>query len=147
MSHDIAPEQPLQPEMTPPPAVLSNRLSREQREEMKTLSREIFGVSSKWKTLLDHGYLYKVTRKVVEHVPQEDGTIKEVEKEVPALNEHGQEYSVRKYYTYDELKAKMLDLKERMRALNETLKKQQEEAKAAKEAADKGVITATGTAL
>lgn len=127
-----------------------NGMTRAEREEMKVLSKEIFGNVSKWKSILEKGYMEKVTKTVIEQVPQEDGTTKPVEKKMAVLNEHGAEYSVQKYYSVEKLKEKMLDMKAQIAENRAKLEKLQADAakeKAAKDTALKIQESAGGSAI
>jgi hypothetical protein len=109
----------------------ASSLSRAEREVMKALSQAVFGRSSKWQDLIDKGAPVQVTRKIMVEEKQEDGSMKEVEKEVPVLL-NGAPYSVMKRYTASELKGLMLDLQQRVQEMNDKLAQQQLDAAKAK---------------
>lgn len=110
-------------------------LSREERQELNALSKEVFGATSKWLKYINQGHPVKATTTVKESVPQDDGTEKLVEKQVAKLLPHGAEYRIMKYYTISEVKAMMLDLKEKITAFKEMLKQQEVERQAKETAA------------
>ena len=64
-------------------------INRELKEQLKSLSMELFGSSSRWVKLLENGSLQLVTEEVTEYVPSEkdgeDGTTRQVK--VPMLHE------------------------------------------------------------
>ncbi len=105
-------------------------IPRAVREEMNALSKEVFGVPSKWQKLLRKGTMQLQTKEIEEEVPGKEGEAPTKKKvTVAKLNEHGQKYSVQKYYTIDEIKKIMLDAKAAMdaaKAAQAERKKQQE---------------------
>lgn len=106
--------------------------TRAQREELKKLSQEIFGASSKWKKFLDNGTKELVTMKKVETVPGENGapdTQKEVD--VPILFNGVKQYR-QKYYTVESLLELFQGLKKKRDEFMAMIKKQNEEAQAKK---------------
>lgn len=125
-------------------------ISREFRMELNALSKEVFGVSSRWQTILKKGTSQLVTKKVIETVPGKEGeepTTKEVDQAV--LTPHGAKVFVQKYPTLEELHETMLNYKIQLDAIKAQMKKQEEE-KIAKEAEEKAIQTvkeaAQGTA-
>lgn len=87
-------------------------VERKIREELNALSKEVFGVSSKWMGLLEHGELVVVTETVTETIPGENGQPDRTETaQVPKLNKGGTRDYVTKRYTVDEVKEKLLMLK------------------------------------
>lgn len=100
------------------------------KEEMKALSKEVFGSSSRWQTMLKKGYSEVVTRTVTEEIPGENGaepTVKETK--VPVLTESGGRQSRHKNHTVESLKALMFAYKvQRDAFLAEHKRKQEEEA-------------------
>jgi hypothetical protein len=126
-------------------------ISRKFRMELNELSKEVFGVSSKWQTILRKGTSQLVTRKVTEIVPGKEGeepTTKEVDQ--PVLTPYGAKQFVQKYPTLEELHETMLTYKAQLEIIREQMKQQQEE-KAAKEAEEKAIKdvkeAAQGTAI
>jgi len=110
-------------------------LSREMREEMKALSKEIFGSSSKYQKLYEQTEI--VTMKKKEIIPGENGA-EDTEREVtvPVLvNGSKQSRVVRRN------NAEVLELLKTFKARRDEfmaqMQKQQEEQKAKREAADK----------
>lgn len=111
-------------------------ISREDRERLKSLSKEIFGASGRWTKFLNNGTKELVTRKTVEIVPGENGapdTEKEVE--VPVLMNGVKQYR-QKYYTVESLLEFLTSLKIKRDEFMAMMKQQQEEAKAKKEAVE-----------
>jgi len=109
--------------------------TREQREELKALSQEVFGASSKWQKLMEYDQV--LTRKIKETVPGQDGQPdQEVEREVPifAPGTTKVKQSVRKYRSVEEVLELLKGFKAKRDEFIAQMKKQQEEAKAKKEA-------------
>lgn len=119
-------------------------IPRELREEMNALSKEVFGVPSKWQKLLRKGTMNLITKEITEIIPGEEGKEPTTKKSTVAkLNEHGQKVSVQKYYTVDDIKKIMLDAKAAMdaaRAAQEERRKQQELEKSVHEQASGTVL-------
>lgn len=104
--------------------------SREERETLKALSKEIFGSPSRYQKLYEYDQVK--THKIKETVPGENGAPDtEVEKEVPLLF-NGSKQSVRKYRTTEEVLKLMLDFKGKRDEYLAKVKADQEEAKAKK---------------
>lgn len=107
-------------------------LTRAQREELKALSKEVFGVSSKYQKLMD-GVRETVTKEVEEEVPGEDGaeptkrTVK-----VAVLDEQGIKKTVIKRYSFEEVRDLLLGFKTKLEAFRAEQMKAQEEAAAKK---------------
>lgn len=108
-------------------------ISKELKEELKTLSKEVFGSSSRYQKILDRGMLQPLTEEVTEYVPgetdEDEGFTRQVQ--VP-VKRNGMDVSVTKRPTPEELKQIMLDMKAKREAFLEQLKKMQEEAKTKK---------------
>lgn len=113
-------------------------VDRKTRLELNALSKDVFGVSSKWQKLVEKGYLEEVTEEVTETVPAEkEGdapTTKTVR--VPVLTASGGKQSVLKRYTVDSVREFLLERQKSLNILRALLKKQHEEklAKAKEEA-------------
>lgn len=110
-------------------------IPRSTREELGTLSKEIFGSTSRWQKILDKGTLELVTETVTEEVPGENGaepTKKETQ--VPVLMNGTKQFTVKRY-TLDTLKGYLLELKAKREAFLAMIKKQEEEKKAQEEKA------------
>lgn len=113
-------------------------LEREVRDQLKALSKEIFGSQSKYQKLLDKGSTELLTKTVVETVPGENGqpdTQKEVK--VPVLTQDGVKQFVQVYYTPESLLEKMVEIKNVRDKFMADMKAQQEEAEAKKAAEEK----------
>lgn len=131
MSFDQEPKQETVPTPALPFRDFSNP-SREEREQLKALSTQVFGASSRYKKLYEYDHV--LTHKVTETVPGENGQPDtEVEKEVPLLY-NGSKQSVRRYRTTEEVIQLMLDFKTKREEFLAQMKKQQEEQKSKKEA-------------
>lgn len=103
-------------------------ITRAEREELNALSKAVFGVSSKWKKILDNGTSELVTMEKVEEVPGENGapaTTKTVK--VPVLTSYGAKQFQQKYYTLTEVKELLLKAKKQLDDFNAAMKKQREE--------------------
>lgn len=115
-------------------------IPRELRMELNALSKEVFGVSSRWQKLLKKGTMELVTRKTTEVVPAktadnngvteilEPETTKEVE--VPVLTPYGAKVFVPKNYTLEEIHTLLLGYKKQIDEIKATMKLQEEEKKA-----------------
>jgi len=135
MSHDNVQEtQETVQEAAPQPQTRSFTPNREQREELKALSQEVFGVSSKWQKLMEYDEVKKT--KVKETVPGENGepdTEREVE--VPLFVPGTKvKQSTRRYRSIEEVLELLRSFKAKRDEYLAQIKKQQEEAKAKKEA-------------
>lgn len=86
-------------------------IEKELREEFNRLSKEVFGVSSKWKGLLDHGQKVLVTEKVTETIPGENGAPDETKTVEVAVKQNGVNVYTVKYYTVEEIHQLLLDYK------------------------------------
>jgi hypothetical protein len=121
-------------------------IARELRMELNQLSKEVFGVSSKWQKILRDGTTQVLTRTVKETVPGKEGeepTVKEVQ--VPILTEYGAKQLVTTRYTLEEVHQMLLGYKVQLENFR-TIAKQQQEEKAAKEAEHKALKDVHDTA-
>lgn len=82
-------------------------IDRQAREQLKALSKEIFGSSSKWQTILSKG----TTELLTKTETQVDGTGQSFETVVPVLNANGTKNFYQKYYTLETLTEYLLSLK------------------------------------
>jgi len=108
-------------------------ISREERKELDALSKEVFGVSSRWHKFFK-GISELVTKTVTETVPGDKGapdTTKEVV--VPALDESGAKQFKMRFYTVEEIRKLLLGAKEQRDAYLVKIKAQQELQKLQKE--------------
>lgn len=108
--------------------------TREQREQLKALSTELFNVSSKWKKFYDNGSQELLTKTVVETIPGKDGepdTQKETQ--VPVLSANGKQQFKQVYYTPETLIAKLTKMKDIRDQFLAQMKEQQQKAAAKKE--------------
>jgi hypothetical protein len=107
-------------------------LNRNQREELKALSREVFGAANRWQKLVEHGYQEPLTETATEYVPGEkegdEGTVRQIQ--VPVKHEGKVPMQVTKRYTVDSIREYMLERKKMLEMVREQMKKNQEEAKA-----------------
>lgn len=120
-------------------------ISKAQRKELDTLSKTLFGSSSRWQKLIDKGYDELVTEEVEESVPSEkEGEAPTVKKvQAPVLSAAGARQYVRKYHTLDSIVVFLNEQKEQfdklVQARNELIAQinAENEAKKAKEDAEK----------
>jgi hypothetical protein len=105
-------------------------LNKEEREELSSLSKEVFGTRSQWQKILDKGHSELVTRKIIETVKGEDGQDKQEEKTMADLNSAGKRHFYTKYHTVESLKEWMLSLKTQRDEIIAMMNKQNEERKA-----------------
>jgi hypothetical protein len=86
-------------------------IDRELREKLNALSKEVFGVSSKWKSILDHGTREIVTETKNETIPGENGAPDQTEEiKIPVKHGTSNKYQT-KYYTITEVHEMLLKLK------------------------------------
>jgi hypothetical protein len=79
-------------------------LTKDQRTELNALSKELMGSESKWKKLLDRGYLETVTEEKEEEIPGENGAEPTKRKvRVPKL-EKGMVVRTVQRHTYESLR-------------------------------------------
>lgn len=113
---------------------LSNDATREQREQMKALSQEIFGASSKWQKLYKYDAALTLTK--TETVPGVDGapdTTKEVEVPLYVEGTKVKQFE-RKYRTTQEVLDLLLSFKAKRDEYLANMKKLQAEALAKRKA-------------
>jgi hypothetical protein len=128
-------------------------IPRALRKELDALSKEVLGTSGKWKKILDNGTKELVMTTKVETIPADEKTgMPETTKEtqVPVLTTNGVKQWYQKYYTLNEIHARLLELRVKRNEMLAMMKKQQEEqvAKKAQEAVEKQVKeVAHGSAL
>lgn len=118
-------------------AMSTTDMSRADRDELNALSKEVFGASSKWKKLIERGYVEMITEETTELVPgktdEEEPTTRKVQ--VPVKRHDGALQFTTKHHTVESIKEYMLERKVKLEAVRAQIKKMQEEA-AAKKAAD-----------
>lgn len=112
-------------------------LTYKERQELNALSKEVFGSSSKWQKLVNTGSHELDTEEVTEYIPPttEDGEGTTKKTEVMKLRE-GMPHFTKKYYTYESIKALMLDVKAKHAAMLEQYNKMKEEEQRKKEQAE-----------
>lgn len=105
------------------------------KEELKALSKEVFGASSRWEKLVKKGYSEVLTEEVTEMVPSSKEGEPDTEQKIkkPVLRSDGSLQSVTKYHTPDSVRTAMVDMKARRDAYLEAVKKAREEQRLAKE--------------
>jgi hypothetical protein len=121
-------------------------IPRELRMKLNDLSKEVFGVPSRWQKILKDGTTSVLTRRTFETVPGKDGepdTQKPVD--IPVLTDHGAKQLVIKSYTVDEVYQLMFNYKIQLDAIK-AVQKQQAEEKAAAEAEHKALKDVHDTA-
>lgn len=114
-----------------------NDATREQREQMKLLSSEIFGASSKWQKLYKYDAALTLTK--TETIPGIDGaedTTKEVEVPLYVEGTKVKQFE-RKYRTTEEVLALLLSFKQKRDEYLANMKKLQAEALAKRQADEK----------
>ncbi len=110
-------------------------IEKELQDQLKALSKEIFGSQSKYQKFLKNGTLELITRKQTETVPGENGeadTTKEVD--VPVLTANGTKQFKQVYYTPESLLEKLQKMKVIRDEFLAQMKKQQDEQAAAAKA-------------
>lgn len=110
-------------------------LTREEKNELKTLSKDVYGASSRWQKLVNKGYAKLVTEETTEYVPgkdeNEEGTTRKVQ--IPVKRKDGAHQYVHTYHTVDSIKTEMVDRKEKLDQIRAIMKKQREDAMAKQE--------------
>jgi hypothetical protein len=126
-------------------------ISKKERLELNALSKEVFGVSTRWSKLVNKGYSELVTEEKEETIPPakegDEPTKKTVR--VPILTKFGAKQSVTKYHTVESIRETMTGLKKQMAELRAMISQHQTEIKAAQDMARKVEIAvgdATGSA-
>lgn len=116
-----------------------NDLTREEKNELNALSKDVYGASSRWQKLINKGYTKLFTEETTEYVPNaedetKEGTTRKVQ--VPIKRKDGALQSVMTYHTVDSIKAEMIDRKAKLDEIRAILKKQQDEARTKQEQED-----------
>jgi hypothetical protein len=109
------------------------------RLELNALSKEVFGVPSKWQKFLEKGTNQIITRRVTRTIPGENGaepTTQEVDE--PILSSSGTKQSTSKIYTVEEIHALLLNYKGQIDQIK-AMQKQQQEAQKAKQESDRTI--------
>jgi hypothetical protein len=102
-------------------------IERKVREELNALSKEVFGVASRWQKFID-GVKEPVTKVVTETVPGEKGapdTTREMTVQVPYGNSKKPQYVIKRY-TPEETKELLLKIKKERDEYLAKMKEQQE---------------------
>lgn len=104
-------------------------VDRKTRLELNALSKDVFGVSSKWQKLVEKGYAELITEEVTETVPPEKEGDQPTTKttNVPVLTESGGQQSILKRHTVESVREFMLERKKSLDILRALLKKQHED--------------------
>lgn len=130
-----------------PSAKSTGEFTRNEREQLNALSLELFGASSRWRKLVDHGFEEPVTEEVTEYVPNEQDPDKGENRQVKVLKlRDGMAHSVVKRHTPDSILQYMKELKhlnEQRKIQIEKMKEEQAKQKAAD--AKKAIQEATGS--
>lgn len=113
-----------------------NELTRAEKEELKALSKEVFGASSRWVKMIEKGEAELITEETTEYVPNpedesKEGTTRKVN--VPVKRDDGAFQFTTKRHTVDSVKQYMLDRKKKIEEIRAEIKKQQDEARAKRE--------------
>lgn len=106
-------------------------IERKIREELNALSKEVFGVASRWQKFID-GVKEPVTRKVIENVPGENGapdTVREMNVQIPYGDSKIPQYVI-KQYTPQETKELLVKMKKQRDEYFAKMKEQQDLKKA-----------------
>lgn len=105
-------------------------LTKEEREELSTLSKEVFGTRSQWHKMITKGMPELITKKVVKDVANEAGEIVQEESTEAILTTSGRQQFSTKYYTVESVMEYMLALKAQRDEIIAMINKQNEERKA-----------------
>lgn len=128
----------------------------EEREQLDSLSKEVFGASSRWQTLVKKGFSELVTEELEEYVPGEtaaDGTVGEGitrKVQVPVKRKDGAHQHVMKRHDIKSVTLYMIERKAQIDKIKAEIKRMQDEEKAKKDAealAKKVNAEASGSAV
>lgn len=126
-----------------------SQLTREEREFLKTLSKEVFGAASRWQKLVERGYEDLVTEETTEYVPNDkdadaEGTTRQVN--VPVLK-NGMKQSVIKRHTVDSIREYMVERKAMIDKIKALMEEQRKAQLAKEQASEKVQGEGAGSAL
>jgi hypothetical protein len=107
------------------------QISYTDRKELDTLSKNVFGVSSRWQKLIEKGHPELVVEDKTETVPPakegDEPTTRVVK--VPVLSKTGAKQYTIKRYTLETVKDHMLECEKQLAVIREQIKKMEEEKK------------------
>ena len=108
------------------------QLTKNERKELDALSRDVFGISSRWQKMVEKGEKELVTHEVTETVPAEkegeEPTTRQVR--VPLLSERGEQQFVMKRHTVECVKELLSGYKSQLDTIRAQIAAQKEEASA-----------------
>lgn len=105
--------------------------------ELSALSKEVFGSRSRWKKLIEKGYIKQTTEDLDEIVPGENGAPDTTQKvPVAKRRKDGAYLNTLERHTIESVKEYMLDLKKKREEFMAMIKKAQEEQEAKKKQAE-----------
>jgi hypothetical protein len=110
---------------------------REVTDRLNKLSKEVFGASSRWKKLVEKGYVKQVTEELDDIVPGENGepdTVKKVQ--VASRRADGAYLSTLERHTLASVEEYMLDLKKKRDEFLAMIEKQRQEQEAKRRQAE-----------
>lgn len=114
-----------------------SEITRNERKELDALSKDVYGVASRWQKLIEKGHPELVTEEVEEEVPSDNEgeapTTRKVQK--PVLKGGIHQYTTKRY-TAETVKAFLLDLKRQLDAYRVQLQAQQEKLETDKKATE-----------
>lgn len=112
-------------------------ISKQDRDALNALCKDIFGASSKWQKMVKDGIQTIVTKEVEEVVPATETEPESTRKvTVPDLDETGKKRAVLKFHTVEETLTMLMDIKTKMDDQRAEQAKRRLEAEMAKKAAD-----------
>jgi hypothetical protein len=110
---------------------------REVIDRLNKLSKEVFGASSRWKKLVEKGYVKQVTEELDDIVPGENGepdTVKKVQ--VASRRADGAYLNTLERHTLASVEEYMLDLKKKRDEFLAMIEKQRQEQEAKRRQAE-----------
>jgi hypothetical protein len=110
---------------------------REVTDRLNKLSKEVFGASSRWKKLVEKGYVKQVTEELDDIVPGENGepdTVKKVQ--VASRRADGAYLNTLERHTLASVEEYMLDLKKKRDEFLAMIEKQRQEQEAKRRQAE-----------
>jgi hypothetical protein len=110
---------------------------REVTDRLNKLSKEVFGASSRWKKLVEKGYVKQVTEELDDIVPGENGEPDMVKKvQVASRRADGAYLNTLERHTLASVEEYMLDLKKKRDEFLAMIEKQRQEQEAKRRQAE-----------
>jgi hypothetical protein len=122
-------------------------VTRTDREVLNTLSKEVYGSSSRWGKIVRNGVVELVTQELSEIVPGVDGAPDtETVVKVPVKRDDGALQSTVKHYSVEDVRVLMTERKVKLDEFKALTEKNRKEVAARKALSDKVTREAAGSA-